>query len=117
MMEAGQQLIDWLTEQQAQEHRIWLEEPEVVKEGGMLSKSFVRYTICYMQDKKLVRVKHRYSEFEMVQQALVGMYGPLGMLVPAIPGKKLGEIPASGLFVSCLVIETPGPDRNVCVYS
>ena len=90
-MESSQSLMDWLAQQQSQEHKIWLEEPEVVKEGGVLSKSFVRYTVCYMQEKaRLVRIKHRYSEFEAVQQALAAMYGPLGLLVPAIPGKKLG---------------------------
>jgi hypothetical protein len=90
-MDVSMPLPDWIRAQELQPARIWLEEPETVREGLMGTKTHVRYTVCFLhRATQLERIKHRYSEFEAVQNALAALYSPLGFLIPSLPGKKLG---------------------------
>jgi hypothetical protein len=70
---------------------ICVEEPETSKEKGILGTK--EYTTFLIMTKKFgadpVGVRHRYSEFESLRTSLRSRYGPLGVLIPSLPSKKI----------------------------
>lgn len=84
-----QQIKDWIASEAALPCQIWCEDPELNK-GGMFGKSFLTYRILSRQvGHDLVGVRRRYSDFEKVQKDLKERYSALGILVPALPPKKM----------------------------
>ena len=71
--------------------QIVVEEPETVQEKGMFGTK--EYTTFLVMTKKFgkdpVGVRHRYSEFETFRTTTRTRFGPLGILVPALPAKRV----------------------------
>lgn len=85
--------FQWLDEriQASSEERVWVEDPEEVRETGYLSslgKTYLTYRIMLQRGIDVTGARHRYSEFEAMRKDIMMRYAPVGVLVPSLPPKK-----------------------------
>ena len=81
----------FISDFESQGVQICVEEPETVTEKGMFSNK--EYTTFLIMTKKVGRdpvgVRHRYSEFETFRTSMRQRWGPYGIIVPQLPGKRV----------------------------
>ena len=91
MSKSKEDLSAFVTDFERKKTAVVVEEPETVQEKGMFGTK--EYTTFLIMTKKLgkdpVGVRHRYSEFETFRTACRARYGPMGILVPALPAKRV----------------------------
>jgi hypothetical protein len=86
-------LDSWYTDAEETIIKIWVENPEILKEKtfmGAAQKSYTTFRVLMKSSTgELVGVRHRFSEFETIRETLRSRYAPLGIFVPQLPQKKL----------------------------
>mmetsp|Transcript_2291 Transcript_2291/g.4235 ORF Transcript_2291/g.4235 Transcript_2291/m.4235 type:complete len:596 (+) Transcript_2291:212-1999(+) len=81
----------WLSTVTSTNTKCWAENPETVKESGfMTTKTFTTYRILLKaSDGELIACRHRFSDFDTLRDNLRAKFFTYGLLVPALPPKKL----------------------------
>jgi hypothetical protein len=87
---ADQSIEEWLTQVTVSDYKIWVENPEIMKESGFMGKSYTTFRVLLKSsDTELIAVRHRFSEFCLLRDILKDRYAPYGILVPSLPQKKV----------------------------
>ena len=55
---------DWLTSVSHSESKVWVENPETIKESGFMGKTYTTFRVLLKSsDNELLTIRHRFSEF------------------------------------------------------
>jgi hypothetical protein len=55
---------EWLTQVTSSDYKVWVENPETVKESGFMGKTYITFRVLLKSsDTELIAVRHRFSEF------------------------------------------------------
>lgn len=69
------EINDWLVRESLTEVKVWVENPETVKDSGFMAKPYTTFRVLMkVNEGELVAVRHRYSEFDSLQSALKVYY-------------------------------------------
>mmetsp|Transcript_602 Transcript_602/g.1010 ORF Transcript_602/g.1010 Transcript_602/m.1010 type:complete len:542 (+) Transcript_602:52-1677(+) len=80
----------WLHHVTNTDVKIWVENPETVKDSGFMAKSYTTFRVLLKSsDSELIGVRHRFSEFCALRDVLKAKYTPFGICVPSLPNKKV----------------------------
>ncbi len=67
----------WLNKVTSTSVKVWVENPEIVKESGFMGTTYTTFRVLLKaSDGELVGVRHRFSEFEQLRNALK-VYQPI----------------------------------------
>jgi hypothetical protein len=66
-----QPVSDWITYVSGIDVKVWVENPETLKESGFMGKTYVTFRVLLKaSDGELVGVRHRFSEFDTLRGVL-----------------------------------------------
>lgn len=62
---------EWLTNITNSDYKIWVENPETIKESGFMSKTYTTFRVLLKSsDNELIAIRHRFSEFVLLRDIL-----------------------------------------------
>jgi hypothetical protein len=84
---------EWLDAFHASDAKVWCEDPESMIEklaGGFVTKKYYTFRILLRSlGRDIIGVRHRFSEFETMRNAVKARFCQMGIAVPALPPKQL----------------------------
>jgi hypothetical protein len=85
-MSSGNAIEQWIEREAATEIKVWVENPETVKDSGFMAKTYTTFRVLLkVGNNELVGVRHRFSEFDSLRDALkVMMPGNQNLIVSFI---------------------------------
>lgn len=62
---------EWLSLVTSSDYKVWVENPETIKESGFMGKSYTTFRILLKSsESELIAIRHRFSEFVLLRDIL-----------------------------------------------
>lgn len=70
-MSTERAIQDWIEREASTEIKVWVENPETVKDSGFMAKTYTTFRVLLkVGNNELVGVRHRFSEFDSLRDTL-----------------------------------------------
>lgn len=67
----SESIEEWLTHVTSSDFKVWVENPETMKESGFMGKTYTTFRVLLKSsDTELIAVRHRFSEFVTLREIL-----------------------------------------------
>lgn len=67
----NESIEEWLTKVTCSDSKVWVENPETIKESGFMGKSYTTFRVLLKSsESELIAIRHRFSEFVLLRDIL-----------------------------------------------